>query len=417
MNDGILRRDSSKLSPGFFTSWKLFVLGVPVGTLLGWCIMKVWQRLKQPRSSLQLTDNGTQVNAEGTDFHEPPRMTELAVRRPVDARKITFAEMSEVAECFPPDSDEKEKIEANGNDSGFIEAPSSPISSFLKDEEEDLCPSSPESRCQLPFGKSVISHSSTVSVQNAMPLIRPLPFGLDRERADIQLPTNIVGRFIGREGKNIKSLMDESGAQIHVQQQNMDEMARLVPCVIQGTHGQIMKVLELITIRHPDAIIPTKPFRPNPFSLSTSVMAVSPMRLLPAMVPIPMKWDAVIKPGNVPSSTFLGIVTHVEHINRFWLVSFDSTDKLDQLADSMAKTYYNCNSKEASIFEAIEDKPSDKELVGKYCAAQITDIHWLRGKIMDVVHKGKDKHPKYKVLLVDYGSTAKLESHRIKPLR
>ena len=35
--------------------------------------------------------------------------------------------------------------------------------------------------------------------------------------ATIQLPIDVVGRFIGRQGRNIKSLMAESGSQIHVQ--------------------------------------------------------------------------------------------------------------------------------------------------------------------------------------------------------
>ena len=53
----------------------------------------------------------------------------------------------------------------------------------------------------------------------------PVDLRIPRSRATIQLPIDVVGRFIGRQGRNIKSLMAESGSQIHVQQKNLSRDA------------------------------------------------------------------------------------------------------------------------------------------------------------------------------------------------
>ena len=69
---------------------------------------------------------------------------------------------------------------------------------------------------------------------------------------------------------------------------------------------------------------------------------------------------------------------------------------------------------EANIFGigAIDHKLSDKEMTGNCCAVRINDMHWLRGKITDVVRKSEMK---YSVLLIDYGSLALLQPDRVPP--
>ena len=107
----------------------------------------------------------------------------------------------------------------------------------------------------------------------------------------------------------------------------------------------------------------------------------------------------------------------MEDINRFWLVSYNSTKNLDDINDSMAKTYYNFNdSSEPNVFDAvaIDQKLSDEEMIGKYCAARISEVHWVRGKIKEVVSKSETH---YRVLLIDYGSLALLSPDRVQPLR
>ena len=393
MNGVVLRRDSGKLSSGFFSSWRVFFLGIPVGSLLGWCIVKMWQRMKPPRSSLH---REIQVGEGSTGCpvrDEPSKTTQLTVRFPDD-----------IDNCDSVNG----KLETNGNDSGFSEMPLSPPNDLPDSKEEDFFPDTPG--CEPSLHKSLD--------QSLMMPFGQMPFMMQKERADIQIPTNIVGRFIGRQGRNIKSLMEESGSQIHVQQQNVDEVNKLVPCVIQGTHLQIMKVLDLISSRHPEAVVPTRAFRPNLFSFSSNVMAVSPVQILPTLAPIPMKWDTVIKPPAIPTTApFLGIVTHVEEINRFWVVVSSITRQLDELIDSMAKTYFNCNSKEAAVFQAIEEKPCDEEIIGKYCVARVAEVHWLRARVTNVVEVGTRKEKKYRVHLVDYGSYALVQSDEVKPIR
>lgn len=336
-----------------------------------------------------------------TKSEEPPEVTTLHPHL-----------LAEPDESYCEDS----KPNANGNnfiDSGFCEPPlSPPLPTFPEPDEERLTNSpSPAPSRDPPVDKSgrVPSPSTSISTQtNPAPVVVDSPVVVDRYRADIHLPLTFVGRFIGRQGKNIKFLMEDSGTQIHVQQQNIGRGATMVPCVIEGTRMQIIKVLDLISTRHSEVKIPNKPFRSNPFSFSSNIMTVSPVHL--STIPhIPMRWDLDLQPADIPTSQYMGIVTYIEKLNRVWTITYNSTRFLDELHDSMAKTYYH--SKELNVVEGLDKDQS--ELTGKYCAVKVSEIHWLRGRVTSAIIKGET----YEVQLVDYGSSVIVALERIKPLR
>ena len=220
-----------------------------------------------------------------------------------------------------------------------------------------------------------------------------------RARASVQLPIEIVGRFIGRQGRNIKTLMSESGAQIHVQQKNITKDATVVPCIVQGTQDQISKALDLIMLRHPEVSFPPQFSSVSPFTLYPPNSNTSDNDKNPC------SWDYVLKPAIIPASSFLAIVTYIEKLNRVWLVPYSSTQLLEDLHQSMTHSYPK------------EEKSKDDEekviILEKYCAVRVSDVYWLRGLVMKESEEGLT----YEVKLMDYGSSVIVPLSGIKPLR
>lgn len=230
------------------------------------------------------------------------------------------------------------------------------------------------------------------------PLLDTMGLRGGRARATVHLPIDIVGRFIGRQGRNIKSLMSESGAQIHVQQKNLGKDASLVPCVIQGTPQQISSALDLVMLRHPEVTLSPHHFPSVPLYVKgTSYKDTESGKDTTS-------WDHVLKSFSTPSSSFLAIVTYIEKLNRVWLVPYSSTQLLEDLHHSMSRSYLSCKTNETR---------SDVNLINKYCSVRVSDEYWLRGHVVKEIEEGLS----YEVKLMDYGSSVIVTLASIRPLR
>lgn len=227
----------------------------------------------------------------------------------------------------------------------------------------------------------------------------------DRIKVTIQIPKDLVGRFIGKQGRNIKSLMvDSDGAHVYLNQKNLPKEATTVPCYIQGSSLQVEQALKLIEIKFPDIEIPSQldsvPFSPYSF---TSPMC-SPQTNEEA-------WNADLKPAVVPSSPFYAMVSYIESLERVWLVHYESgSDRLDELHQNMSYMYCYAAVVGTDLGHVEE---GNKEVVGKYCAVKVSDIHWLRGYVTRLSDDGDS----YEVKLVDYGSSVIVPPTALKPLR
>ncbi len=219
-----------------------------------------------------------------------------------------------------------------------------------------------------------------------------------RARTTIQLPIDIIGRFIGRSGKNIKSLMAESGAQIHVQQKNLSKDATIVPCILQGTQTQISKAIDAISLRHPEVTLPSPQMYVPPLSIfSSSSNGVT-------------SWEYTLKLSHSPVAVFLCIVTYIEKLNRIWVVPYSSTQLLEELHQSMAASY-----KVEDTMAANDDTNGDENMMNKFCAVRVNEIYWLRGKVVGKSVENEEGH--YEVRLMDYGSSVIVPLCSLKPLR
>ncbi len=233
----------------------------------------------------------------------------------------------------------------------------------------------------------------------------------ERIRVMLQIPRDIVGRFIGKLGRNIKSLMaDSNGAHVYVNQKNLPKDAVMVLCTVQGSVDQVNEAMKIIEARYPEIEIPE--YRPASSATPTHVVPPIPRSLNfapPGAAATEESWEVELKPAFIPTTSFSGMVCYIENLTNVWLVLAEKSPLLDQQHHSMSYTYCYGNS-------SVKDhavKPKDVDLLGKCCAVRVSEIHWLRGR----VSRFGDDLDCYEVKLVDYGSIVVVPPSAIKPLR
>lgn len=235
------------------------------------------------------------------------------------------------------------------------------------------------------------------------PLLRLDSFK-NRVKVTIQLPRDSVGRFIGKQGRNIKTLMADSNTHVYVNQKNLPKEAVSVPCHIQGSASEVELALKQISIKFPEIDIPS-----SIDDISTVSAPLGSLSPLFANLEDGTNWDVQLKQTAVPEmSPFYAMVSYIESLNRLWVFPYDSSRKLDDLHQSMSFFYSY-----ASSMGLPRVKEGDGGMVGRFCAAKVSNIHWLRGHVTKI---GDDSHS-YELQLVDYGSTVVLPPTSIRPLK
>lgn len=243
-----------------------------------------------------------------------------------------------------------------------------------------------------------------------------------RVRVSIQIPRDLVGRFIGKQGKNIKALMaDSTGAHVYVDQHSVPEGSAIVPCYIQGSGLQVNLALKIVSSKFPSIEMPKRWLESEP-------PLPSPLPHIPASSPLstlfssPLQsrdsWKVELRPAAFPPSPFHAVVTYIESLSRVWLVPYESSGKLDELHQAMAYTYSLSsplakNDGSPGSAGAEGESEATEELVGRFCAVKVSEVHWLRGR---VVGPGEDRGS-FEVRLVDYGSAVMVPRGSVKPLK
>lgn len=232
----------------------------------------------------------------------------------------------------------------------------------------------------------------------------------DRIRITVQIPRSAVGRFIGKQGRNIKSLMTGSnGAHVYVNQKNLPKDAEFVLCTIQGTAGQIKDAIQIIAAKYPEIMIP--PF-PQLLGEGGILHNISP-------VPSPHfgtlrqngeSWEVELLLASIPQGSFSAMVCYLETLTELWLVTCERSVELEEQHQSMSFTYCYTTAN-GSDHNTVKD--GDRSLLGKFCAVKVSEIHWLRGRVT----RFGDDAGSYEVQLMDYGSIVVVPPSSIKPLR
>ena len=337
-------------------------------------------------------EEGHRVNSKGWAY--PTASSDLQSETFSDIESISS---SEGLLSMPPRS--PVHIESSAVPSPSTSGPVFPIS---KPKGGELQASSSTSCLECGAGDA---QPSGISASRSTPVVaKP-----DRVRVILQLPKDLVGRFIGKQGRNIKALMaDSNGAHVYVNQKNLSKDALIVPCTVQGTAEQVEQALQIIDSKYPEVEVPLRATARTEVPCPVSKQSPSP--LFTSLQLEKESWDTELLPAVIPSSPFKAMVSYIESLDRVWLVDYHSSSKLDEQHQSMSYSY--CYAV-VMTKESLPTGEPDKSIIGKFCAVRVSDIHWLRGKVT----RFSDDGVNFEVQLMDYGSTVIVPSSAIRPLR
>lgn len=391
---------------------RVILLGVPSLALLGLVGIVSWRWLRRETTSRSANSRPSPAARSRCDQASSP-----------DASKR------------PPCSEHSPTSE----DSGVVDTGSQGCSSGKNSEEEDL-PNQPEegTTFRIPPGlKNQPRRSSNLPMESetplkppAVPLIEnendsysdtsstqesknlPVASKINRIRIMVHIPRGVVGRFIGKQGRNIKALMlDSNGAHVFVNQKNVPSDAQSVLCTIQGTPEQVEEAVKIIEAKYPEIDIPV-----------TSLLGSgsSPKQLLSSFLcPIfsasdssDDPWGVVLLPAVIPPKSFSATASFIEGITDLWLVTWEKCMEVDRMHSSMSYVYKRLYPDGQGTQAQLEEE-NDQSLLGKFCAVRVSNIHWLRGRVA----RFGDCSDSYEVQLVDYGSMVLVPSSSVKPLR
>lgn len=258
---------------------------------------------------------------------------------------------------------------------------------------------------------SASGSASNVEKSSAASKSPPLVSRRDRIRVILQIPRGVVGRFIGKQGRNIKSLMTGSnGAHVYVNQKNLQKDAQIVMCTVQGTSVQIKDAMNIIASKYPEIPIPQ-------YTNTISGDGGMPNHVSPILSPQfglsgqnGDSWQVDLLPAIIPLGSFSAMACYLETLTEVWLVACERSVELDEQHQHMSYCYcYTVGDGD----NRLAVKEGDESLLGRYCAVRVSEIHWLRGRIAWFGDDGGS----YEVQLMDYGSIVVVPPSSIKPLR
>eukprot|EP00731_Ephydatia_muelleri_P022671 Em0015g254a len=230
-----------------------------------------------------------------------------------------------------------------------------------------------------------------------------------RVQAVVNVPKHLVGRFIGKQGRNVKALRAESGgAYIYVDQSAAGE-SPFVPCFVHGEPAQVEEALRLISYKYPNITVPSD-YSGGARSLwpgdevssgydSSSPISQNGVRDYPTN-----PWATCLARSAPPPSPFHAMVTYIETLKKVWVLPLDATHHLEELHKGMNSSYSHVPPLPQTFPQAN---------VGTFCAVGIDGSHWLRGVVLQMNPAGQTCD----VRLVDYGSCVVVAVSALRPLR
>ncbi|XP_050410418.1 A-kinase anchor protein 1, mitochondrial [Patella vulgata] len=209
-------------------------------------------------------------------------------------------------------------------------------------------------------------------------------------RYEFNFPSELCGRLIGRQGKNINAIKEQAAASVSLQNNPFTPEFQI--CIVEGTQTEVEKALSLIRQKFPRSqfsqldmspINQPAPPKPAPHVLMPNIMQLS----LPEGVSVDVVVSSIVDAGHV----FVQQPTHP---------SFPSLERLDQC---MAVCY--------SQNKMVPPLPRPIE-VGVICVAPMMD-GWYRAQIVQVYEDTNECDIKF----VDYGGYERLSMPLLKQIR
>lgn len=396
---------------------KIALIGIPSLAVIGLAGLAGWKwiRKSDTGSAIKLTNDG-----------DPPKESQDVVdsvsglkRTPDDASFSTSTSCIETgadATCAEPvqdrltcDSTSRETaaccdVQANLDS---CELESSSVAS-----SEDSCKDSTDVAVPRVLPGSSVAGESASTSQRVELRSEQRTFRCARVQAVVNIPKHLVGRFIGRQGRNVKSLRAESGgAYIYVDQGAAGE-GPFVPCFVHGEQAQVEEALRLISYKYPNISVPSDLCARNwpgeetssGYDSSSPTNGVRDPLANAAQDPPANPWAADLVRTTPPPSPFHGMVTYIESVKKVWILPLDATQHVEELHRDMNSTYLHTSPLPLTCPQAN---------VGTFCAVGIDSSHWLRGVVLQISPDGQTCD----ICLVDYGSCVVVATTSLRPLR
>ncbi|XP_069646976.1 A-kinase anchor protein 1, mitochondrial [Haliaeetus albicilla] len=344
------------------------------------------------KSSLVMEDSGysTYTSEGGTSVEDPLQNTMLSGASgqhsdslSISATQDTSAEQSSVASEKPPTL----KLPEGG------EVPYS--NGILKKDGPDLnheCSRAAEMDGDRSGGSDVNSVNfvdsgcamrKTVSRQNSK--LRGESSKSDFVIWEIEVPKELVGRLIGKQGRFMSFLRQSSGAKIYVS--TLPYFRDSQVCHIEGSSHQVEKVLSLIGKKFKELCLTNIYALPPPTPLTLHSLLMTAWLFLPDGVTVEVVVANQVDAGHM----FLQQHTHP---------TFHVLRSLDQ-------QMYACYSQ-----PEIPTLPTPVE-VGIICAAPGLDGAWLRAQVISYFEETGEVELRY----VDYGGYDKVKIDTLRQIR
>ncbi|XP_032934300.1 A-kinase anchor protein 1, mitochondrial [Catharus ustulatus] len=202
---------------------------------------------------------------------------------------------------------------------------------------------------------------------------------------EIEVPKELVGRLIGKQGRFMSYLRQASGAKIYVS--TLPYFRDSQVCHIEGTSHQVEKVLSLIGKKFKELCLTNIYTLPPPMPLPLHSLLVSAWLFLPDGVTVEVVVAHQVDAGHM----FLQQHTHP---------TFHVLRSLDQ-------QMFACYSQ-----PEIPTLPTPVE-VGIICAAPGLDGAWLRAQVISYFEETDEVELKY----VDYGGYDKVKVDTLRQIR
>ncbi|XP_046543275.1 A-kinase anchor protein 1, mitochondrial-like [Haliotis rubra] len=222
------------------------------------------------------------------------------------------------------------------------------------------------------------------SVSEPMP---PPMMTSDTVRYEFNFPSELCGRLIGKNGRNINLVKERSGANIALKNNPCTPNFQI--CVIEGMQSEIDKALVQIRKKFPRGQFPQVDFTPlTQVVQDTPILMPDIMQLnLPEGVSVDIVVSNIVDAGHI----FVQQPTHptfpsLERLNHFMMACYTQ----DQMVPPLPRP--------------IE--------VGVICAAFMVD-GWFRAQVVNVTENSDEVDIKY----VDYGGYARVQAAMLKQIR
>ncbi|XP_015501948.1 A-kinase anchor protein 1, mitochondrial [Parus major] len=351
---------------------------------------RVENSLEESPFTMEDSGYGTHTPGGGTSVEEPLQSTVLSVTSDQHSDSLSTSSA--------PDTSAEQSLVPREPPSapGLPEGSTVPYSNgILKEDGPDLsqeCSSAPGTDGDHSEGSDVNSVDfvdsgsamrKTVARQNAK-----LEGGSSKPDFviwEIEVPKELVGRLIGKQGRFMSYLRQASGAKIYVS--TLPYFRDSQVCHIEGTSHQVEKVLSLIGKKFKELCLTNIYTLPPPMPLPLHSLLVSAWLFLPDGVTVEVVVAHQVDAGHM----FLQQHTHP---------TFHVLRSLDQ-------QMFACYSQ-----PEIPTLPTPVE-VGIICAAPGLDGAWLRAQVISYFEETDEVELKY----VDYGGYDKVKVDTLRQIR